>query len=80
MPEHPLAEYYVRVFYRYGIGLLGERGLPDGGRFRDALPLIGVHLEPNATLLYEIFMAAASGLNEADKEARDEREAERKRK
>ena len=79
LPEHPDTEFFIKQFYRYGVGTLGDRGLPDAGRFHAALPFIGVVLEANARLLYDIFMAAASGMNEAAKEEREEREAKRRR-
>ncbi len=77
LPEHPDAEFFVNLFYKYGVGILGDRGLPSPGAFQDALPLIGVSLKPNIDLLYDIFMAAASGLIKADRESREEREAAR---
>jgi hypothetical protein len=73
LPEHPEAEFFLKAFSEYGIGMLGDRGVPMTSHFIAACPMMKVYSVESKDLLLSIFRSAAAGLSSAIEKSRNNR-------
>ena len=80
--EHEETRWFFDRFLQYGRGMLREpTHMPCPQSFVAACgPLMGVHIEENRKLLWDIFNHAAIGRCQAQNDDHDAREAKRKSK
>ncbi len=73
LPEHLEAEFFLKAFSEYGVGMLGDRGVPMSADFIAACPMMKVYTVESKELLLSIFRSASAGLSSAIEKSRKKR-------